>query len=97
MLSHYIETDTSWLSSFRKIFPNSCSIGRRISTVEGDLSRFAPAKLLLSLSVMDNFLEILQEFKENSFQYKKQLQKIVSQSYKSRRYVFGGGITSSFF
>ena len=46
--------------------------------MEGDLSRFAPAKLLLSLSVMDNFLEILQEFKENSSQYKKQLQIIVS-------------------
>ena len=25
--------------------------------------------LLLSLSVMNNFLEILQEFKKNSFQY----------------------------
>ena len=29
--------------------------------------------LLLSLSVMNNFLEILQEFKKNSFQYIKQL------------------------
>ena len=29
--------------------------------------------LLLSLSVMNNFLEILQEFQKNSFQYIKQL------------------------
>ena len=59
--------------SFRKIFPNSWSIERRISTAESDLSRVAPVTLLLSLSVINNFLEILQEFEENSFQYKKQL------------------------
>ena len=41
--------------------------------MESDLSRVAPAALLLSLSVMENFQEILQEFKENSFKYKKQL------------------------
>ena len=57
--------------SFRKIFLNFWIIGRRTSTAESDLSRIAPAALLLSLFVMDNFLEILQEFKENSFQYKK--------------------------
>ena len=34
---------------------------------------------------MDNFLEILQDFKENIFQYKKHLQIIVSQDCKSRR------------
>ena len=59
--------------SFRKIFLNSWSIGRIISTVEGDLSWVAPATLLLALSVVDNFLKILQEFKQNSFQDKKQL------------------------
>ena len=37
------------------------------------LSRVALATLLLSLSVMDNFLVILQEFNENSFQYNKHL------------------------
>ena len=57
--------------SLRKIFLNSWSIGRRISIAESDLSKFAPATLLSSLSVMENFPEILQEFKENSFQYKK--------------------------
>ena len=57
--------------SFRKIFLNFWIIGRRTSTAESDLSRIAPAALLLSLFVMDNFFEILQEFKENSFQYKK--------------------------
>ena len=41
--------------------------------MESDLSRVAPATLLLSLSVMENFLDILQEFKENNFKYKKQL------------------------
>ena len=40
--------------SFRKIFLNSWSIGRRISIAEIDLSRVALATLLLSLSVMDN-------------------------------------------
>ena len=59
--------------SFRKIFLNSRSIGRRLSTAESNLSRVAPVRLLLSLFVMDNFLEILQEFKESSFQYKKRL------------------------
>ena len=58
--------------SFRKMFLNFWSNGRRTSTAENDLSRVAPATLLLSLFVMDNYLEILQEFKENSFQYKKQ-------------------------
>ena len=59
--------------SFRKIFLNSWSIGGRISAETNGLSRVAPAMLLLSLSVMNNFLEILQEFKKNSFQYIKQL------------------------
>ena len=58
--------------SFRKIFLYSWSIGRRISTAESDLNRVAPVTLLLTLSVMDNFLEILQEFKKNGFQYNKQ-------------------------
>ena len=59
--------------SFRKVFLNSWSIGRRISTAKSDLSRVAPAALLQSISVMDNFLEVLQDFKENSFQYNKDL------------------------
>ena len=59
--------------SFRKIFLNSWSIGSRISIAESDLSRLAPATLLLSLSEMDNFLEILQDFKKNSFKHNKQL------------------------
>ena len=37
-------------SFFRKIFLNSSSIGRRISTADGDLSRAAPATLLLSIT-----------------------------------------------
>ena len=50
---------------FRKIFLNSWSIGKRISsTAESDLSRIAPATLLLSLSIMDNFVEILQKFRK---------------------------------
>ena len=60
-------------SSFKKIFLNNWSNGKRISTAESDLSRVAPATLLLSLSVMDNFLEILLEFQKNSFEYNKQL------------------------
>ena len=52
---------------FKKISLNSWSIGRRISTVESDLSRVAPATLLLSLSIMDNFLEILQKFRKIVF------------------------------
>ena len=52
---------------FRKIFLNSWSIGRRISTMESDLSRVAPATLLLSLSVVDNFLEILPKFRKIVF------------------------------
>ena len=41
---------------FRKIYLNSWSIGRRISTAESYLRRVAPATLLLSLSGMDNLL-----------------------------------------
>ena len=41
---------------------------------------------------MDNFLEILQEFKEDSFQYKKQLQILVVVCEGG-----GGGVISSFF
>ena len=59
--------------SFRKIFLNSWSIGRVMPTAESDLSRVSLVTLMLSFSVMDNFLEILQEFKENSFQCKTQL------------------------
>ena len=66
--------------SFRKIFLNSWSIGRRMFTAESDLSRVAPATLLLSSFVMDYFLGILQGFKENGFQYKKQLYIIVYQA-----------------
>ena len=58
---------------FKKKCRNSWSIQTRISTAESDLSKVAPAVLLQSLSVMGNFLEILQGFKENSFQYKKHL------------------------
>ena len=46
----------------RKIFLNSWKIGRRTSTAGSDLSKVATAVLLHSLSVMDIFLEILQEF-----------------------------------
>ena len=37
-------------------------------TAESDLSKVAPETLLQSLSVMGNFLEILQEFQEFSKQ-----------------------------
>ena len=53
------------MCSLRKIFLNSWSIGRRISTVESNLSKVAPGTLLQSPSQMDNLLEILQG---NSFQ-----------------------------
>ena len=53
--------------SFRKVFINSWSIGRIISTAESDFSKVARAALLQSVSVIDNFLEILQDFKKNSF------------------------------
>ena len=55
--------------------------------MESDLTKVASAALLKSFSVVGNFLEILQRFKENSFQYKKYIWLIVSQAYKSRRYV----------
>ena len=49
--------------SLRKMFLDSWSIGRRISIAESDVSKVAPATLPLSLFVVDNFLEILQEVK----------------------------------
>ena len=61
-----VASASSLRRSFWNIFLSSCSIGRRRFRVERDLSRVAPATLLLSLSVMDNFLKILQEFKKNT-------------------------------
>ena len=51
-------------STYREstVLLNFWSVGGRISTAESDLSRLARATLLLSLSVIDNFLEILQKF-----------------------------------
>ena len=61
-------TSTAFLRCiFRKIFLKSWRIRRRISTQESDLSRLAPVTLLLSLFVMDNFLEILQKFRKIVF------------------------------
>ena len=59
-------------------------------TAESDLSKVAPETLLQSLSVTGNFLEILQEFQEFSIQEIPLI--IVSQAYKSRRYVCDGGM-----
>ena len=78
MYIHNIEIGTSCLDSFskalfKKKFQNSWSIQKRIFTAENDLSKATPATLLQSLSVIGSFLEILQGFKENSFQYKKHL------------------------
>ena len=51
-----------------KLFSNSWSIWRKITTIESDLTKFVPTTLLKSLSVMDTFLEDSQEFnKEGSF------------------------------
>ena len=48
--------------------------------MESDLSKIVPATLLKSLSVMDNLLEVLQEFNKSSFQYKKHLLGAFSQA-----------------
>ena len=56
-------------------------------TAESDLSKAAPETLLLSLSVMSNFLEILQEFQRFSIQ-----ETPLNDCYKSRRYVCDGGV-----
>ena len=49
-----------------------------------DLSNAVPATLLKLLSVIDDFLEVFQEFDINSFQYMKHLLGVVSQAYKWR-------------
>ena len=64
--------------------------------MESDLNKVVLATLLISLSVMGNFLEVFQEFNKNSFQYKKQLLGVVSQAYKWRRYVYDRGVSSLF-
>ena len=56
-------------------------------TAESDLSKAAPETLLLSLSVMSNFLEILQEFQGFSIQ-----ETSLNNCYKSRRYVCDGAM-----
>ena len=45
-----------WRVSSGKLFVNSWSILRKITTMESHLSKFVPATLLKSLSVMINFL-----------------------------------------
>ena len=62
--------------------------------MESDLNKVVLATLLISLSVMGNFLEVFQEFNKNSFQYKKHLSGVVSQAYKWRRYVYDRGVSS---
>ena len=71
MLDCNIETGSSFLSSLssvffeRKSFLNSWCVGKHAGS---DLSKVAPETLLQSLSVMGNYLEILQEFQEFSIQ-----------------------------
>ena len=62
--------------------------------MESALNKVVLATLLISLSVMGNFLEVFQEFNKNSFQYKKHLLGVVSQAYKWRRYVYDRGVSS---
>ena len=57
-----------------------------------DLSNAVPATLLKLLSVIDDFLEVFQEFDINSFQYMNHLLGVVSQAYKWRRHIYGGGL-----
>ena len=64
--------------------------------MESDLNKVVLITLLISLSVMGNFLEVFQEFNKNSFQYKKHLLGVVSQAYKWRRYVYDRGVSSLF-
>ena len=85
-----------WRVSSGKLFLNSWSILRKITTMESDLDKVVLATLLISLSVMGNFLEVFQEFNKNSFQYKKHLLGVVSQAYKWRRYVYDRGVSSLF-
>ena len=59
-------------------------------TAGSDLRKVAPETLLQSLSVMDNFLEILQEIQEFSIQETPLI--IFSQAYKSCTYVCDGGM-----
>ena len=54
---------------------------RGVSTAKSALSEVAPAALLYSLSFMGNFLEILQVFNQNSFQYKKHKKHVRLTSY----------------
>ena len=85
-----------WRVSSGKLFLNSWSVLREITAMESDLNKVVPATLLKSLSVMGNYLEVFQEFDKNCFQYNKHLIGVVSQAYKWRRYVYGGGVTSLF-
>ena len=59
-----------WRFSLGKLFPNSRNVLRKITTTKSDLNKVIPATFLKLLSVMINFLEILQEFSKNCFQYK---------------------------
>ena len=70
-----------WRVSSGKLFLNSWSILRKITTMESDLNKVVLATLLISLSVMGNFLEVFQEFNKNSFQYKKHLLGVVFFTY----------------
>ena len=58
---------TFWRVSLGKLFLNYWSIWRIITTMESDLNKSVPVKLLKSISVMDNFLEDFQEFNKKTF------------------------------
>ena len=82
------EETAFWKFSSGKLFLNSQNTLKKMTTMESDLSKVAPACLLKSLSVMGNFL----------VKFFKGLLKTVystrntTQIYKWRSFVCGGGV-----
>ena len=61
-----------WEMFLKKLLLNSLCVLRKACITERNLSKVTLAMLLKSLSVNDNFVEVLPEFNKNIFEHKKQ-------------------------
>ena len=79
-LTLFITFSSGSVTTSGMILQQFLDVLRKITTMESDLSKIVPATLLKLLSVMDNLLEVLQEFNKSGFQYKKHLLAAFSQA-----------------
>ena len=76
---------------FKKIISTFLEYSKKNIHYEERLRQSAATTLLKPLLVLGKFLEIFQKFNKNSFQYKKHLWGVISQTYKRNEYICNSG------